>query len=162
MSDLQTKIGGGLNKLQDSLQTGKQKIQSAQEISQYKRLIQETYLERNEILLQLGEEVYKKLRSQEIHSDEWAQKAASLSALDHKIYQAQQAIAAANAQSAISRTCPNCQNPITADDKFCGSCGTKVEIPSTETDVETKTCAHCEEQIPASALFCICCGVKTV
>ena len=33
MSELQTKIGGGLNKIQGSLQQGKQKIQVAQETS---------------------------------------------------------------------------------------------------------------------------------
>jgi hypothetical protein len=29
MSDLQTRLGGGLNKIQDSLQQGKQKLQTA-------------------------------------------------------------------------------------------------------------------------------------
>ncbi|MFK2826627.1 zinc ribbon domain-containing protein [Bacillus sp. B190/17] len=162
MNDLQTKIGSGLNKIQGSLQTGKQKIQSAQEISQYKRLIQETSLERNQILLQLGEDVYKKLRSQEIHLDDWEQKAASLTALDHKIYQARQLIAAANAQSIHSQACPNCESSVTPDDKFCGSCGTKIDFPAEETAIETKVCVHCEEQIPTSSLFCICCGIKTV
>lgn len=37
MSDLQTKLGSGMNKLQEGIEQGKMKLQVAQEIAQLKR-----------------------------------------------------------------------------------------------------------------------------
>ena len=99
MNELHEKLGSGINKIQESLQTNKQKIQNAQDVNQYKRIIQEASLKRNEILLQLGEELYKKLRSKEIESDELSKKMPSLIELDYSIFKAQQAIAQLNTNS---------------------------------------------------------------
>ncbi|WP_100401601.1 zinc ribbon domain-containing protein [Bacillus sp. FJAT-42315] len=162
MSDLQTKLGGGLNKIQDGLQFGKQKIQIVQEVSQLKKLIQESNLERNELLIQLGEEVYKKIRMKELSNENWSTKVAALSIVDLKIYQAQQAITEINKASVQQNACPNCQNPITSEDKFCGSCGTKVEQEKPVDNIETVDCTICEEQIPISSKFCPCCGTQRV
>ena len=63
MADIYEKIGSGINKIQGNLQ-------SSQSISQYKKVIQEASLKRTEILIHLGEEVYKKFRVKEIESEE--------------------------------------------------------------------------------------------
>ncbi|MFB5284754.1 MULTISPECIES: zinc ribbon domain-containing protein [Peribacillus] len=162
MNDLHEKLGSGLNKIQDSLQTNKQKFQNAQGINQHKRIIQEASLKRNEILLQLGEELYKKLRCNEIQSDELSNKVASLIDLDRSIFKAQQAITELNAYSTADHSCTSCGATITSDDKFCGSCGTKVELPEQAVVTETVPCQICEEQISVHAVFCNCCGTKVV
>ncbi|MFJ8245984.1 zinc ribbon domain-containing protein [Peribacillus asahii] len=160
MNDLHEKLGSGLNKIQDSLQTNKQKFQNAQGVNQHKKIIQEASLKRNEILLQLGEELYKKLRSNEIQSDKLSSKVASLIDLDRSIFQSQQAIAELTTHSTMDHSCTACGSTVTSDDKFCGSCGAKVELPKREILTETATCPTCEEHIPVHAMFCNCCGTK--
>ncbi|WP_110928702.1 zinc ribbon domain-containing protein [Bacillus massiliglaciei] len=160
MSELQEKIGSGLNKIQDSLQSNKQKLQNAQTASQYKRIIQEEGAKRHDILLQLGEEVYKKLRRNEIQSEEMSGKVTSLIELDKKLYKAQQAVAELQAQSDARFSCGSCGAPITPDDKFCGGCGSKVELPKQEETTEQTACPACEEKISVNAAYCSCCGSK--
>ncbi|MBM7703991.1 zinc ribbon domain-containing protein [Metabacillus iocasae] len=156
MNDLQTKLGGGLNKIQDSLQQGKQKIQVAQEVSQYKKIIQDAGMQRAEILLQIGENVYQKVRSGELQHAELLQDVQAISTLDRKIYQAQQSISQLTQASALGALC-SCGAAITPADKFCGSCGSQVELQQTSIE-ETKSCSTCEEQIAVTANFCTCCG----
>ena len=109
MSDIYEKIGSGINKIQGNLQ-------SSQSISQYKKVIQEASLKRTEILIQLGEEVYKKFRVREIESEELKTQVSSLIELDQKIYQSQLAIAELYAQSK-EHSCPQCGAPITEGDR---------------------------------------------
>ena len=71
MNELYEKIGSGINKIQGT-------IQSSQTLSQYKKVIQDTTVKRTEILVQLGEEVYKKLRNKEIESDDLKSKSSYL------------------------------------------------------------------------------------
>ncbi len=152
MADIYEKIGSGINKIQGNLQ-------SSQSISQYKKVIQEASLKRTEILIQLGEEVYKKFRVKEIESEELKTQVSSLIELDQKIYQSQLAIAELYAQSK-EHSCPQCDAPITEGDRFCGGCGSKVELQVPKSDSATKICSTCQEKIPETAQFCSCCGVK--
>ena len=152
MADIYEKIGSGINKIQGNLQ-------SSQSISQYKKVIQEASLKRTEILIQLGEEVYKKFRVKEIESEELKTQVSSLIELDQKIYQSQLAIAELYAQSK-EHSCPQCGAPITEGDRFCGGCGSKVELQVPKSDAATKICSTCQEKIPETAQFCSCCGVK--
>ena len=126
MADIYEKIGSGINKIQGNLQ-------SSQSISQYKKVIQEASLKRTEILIQLGEEVYKKFRVKEIESEELKTQVSSLIELDQKIYQSQLAIAELYAQSK-EHSCPQCNAPITEGDRFCGGCGSKVELQVPKSD----------------------------
>lgn len=152
MADIYEKIGSGINKIQGNLQT-------TQSISQYKKVIQEASLKRTEILIQLGEEVYKKFRVKEIESEELKTQVSSLIELDQKIFQSQQAIAEIYAQTK-EHSCPQCGAPITEEDRFCGGCGSKVELQVPKSDSATKICSTCQEKIPETAQFCSCCGVK--
>lgn len=150
MSEIYEKIGSGINKIQGNLQT-------TQVIAQHKKVIQDSSQKRIEILVQLGEEVYKKLRNKEIESEELTRKVGPLLELDRRIYQSQQTI---NAQSTSNLVCPSCGASLTEDDKFCGSCGSKIEHITKEEVTETKICSSCEEKIPVQAAFCNCCGTK--
>lgn len=162
MSELQAKLGGGLNKIQDSLQQGKQKIQTAQEIGQYRKIIQESGSIRGQALMQLGEEVYRKIRSGELHSENFSSSISSITESDVKIYQAQSAISLLNQKSGVEHACSTCGTAVTEADKFCGSCGSPVEISVQEEAAETAVCPSCEQQIPAHASFCTCCGTHLV
>lgn len=153
-------IGGGLNKLQDSLQQGKQKLKNAQEISQYKKIILENSERRADYILKLGEEAYRKLRSGEVQDHGLHDIVNDIAALDQVVFKAQKTLDALNQQE-VQQACQNCNNPIGPNDKFCVSCGHKVETAST-TEEETMTCPTCEEHVPANALFCICCGYRLV
>ncbi|KYD05519.1 zinc ribbon domain-containing protein [Heyndrickxia sporothermodurans] len=159
MSDLQTKLGGGMNILQDSLQQGKQKLQTAQEISQLKKLVQENMTKRAELILQLGESVYRLHREGEIIQSEFSDITQSIVALDKMIFNAQKSIELQSKKNQIAHKC-QCGASISENDKFCGVCGTKVEIQS-EVDLgSTIVCQSCEEEIPETSSFCKCCGMK--
>ncbi|MGX2961706.1 zinc ribbon domain-containing protein [Peribacillus sp. JNUCC 23] len=162
MNELHEKLGSGLNKIQDSFQTNKLKIQIAQDVNQYKRTIQEASLKRNEVLLQLGEELYKKLRNKEIQSDELSKKVNSLIELDRTIFKSQQAIAELHASTVAENSCQSCGTIVTPDDKFCGGCGAKVEKLEQAVTLDTISCHICEVQISANSSFCSCCGTKLV
>jgi hypothetical protein len=63
--DLQTKLSGGVTKIQQSIEQGKQKLQIAQEINKCRNM-EETAGKRTEELIKLGEAVYRKIRLGEI------------------------------------------------------------------------------------------------
>jgi len=158
MSDLQSKLGGGLNKIQGSLQQGKLKIQTAQELNQYNKMIAEGLDERTEIILKIGEEVYKKLRSGDLQDESLGELAKDIVFLDQKIFQARKMVERANESSKEENTCSNCQSKLAPGDKFCGSCGYMVQETEKQEDIELIACSHCQELVPGNAAFCSCCG----
>ncbi|WP_066067119.1 zinc ribbon domain-containing protein [Neobacillus soli] len=162
MSDLKTKLGGGLNILQDSVQQGKQKLQTAQEISQYRKLVQENSERRANLLLQLGEQTSQKIRTGELKDLQLRDYVLKIAELDRQIFQTQSALEQLNRKS-DSWACSKCGSQIGVDDKFCGSCGQQQEPIATGNDtVETAVCPTCEEQVPAQGNFCACCGSRLV
>jgi membrane protease subunit (stomatin/prohibitin family) len=48
--------------------------------------------------------------------------------------------------------CPDCRNPVSADAKFCPSCGHQIVV--------FQQCNECGKNLPPSAKFCSRCGVK--
>ncbi|MBS4174249.1 zinc ribbon domain-containing protein [Bacillus sp. FJAT-49736] len=161
MSDLQTKLGGGINILQDSLQQGKQMLQTAQEISQLKKVVQETATKRAELIQQLGETVYRIHRDGELHNPELQELTQSIIGLDKIIFNAQKSMELQSKKNPTSYKC-QCGATISENDKFCGGCGTKVEIQKEVESGPTIVCQSCEEEIPAASNFCKCCGMKVV
>ncbi len=162
MSDLQTRLGGGLNKIQDSLQQGKQKLQTAQEISQYKKEIQELSESRSDLLLKLGEDAYRKIRTGELQDNQLREYFLTIAELDRKIFRFQNALEDLS-QKTATQTCSQCGAVIENGDKFCGSCGSPQEDKTVQSDPsQMAVCPACEEQIPATANFCPCCGSRQV
>ncbi|MGG1397300.1 zinc ribbon domain-containing protein [Bacillus salipaludis] len=158
MSDLQTKLGGSINKIQDSLQQGKQKLQTAQEISQLKRDIQEISEARSSLILKLGEDTYRRIRTGELQDPNLREYILDIAKLDSQIFKGQKALDVLN-QKSQSQACSNCGGTIENGDKFCGHCGQKQEDPHDVNDqTQLLACPTCEEQIPANARFCPCCG----
>ncbi|MBH9968185.1 double zinc ribbon domain-containing protein [[Bacillus] enclensis] len=158
MSEFQTKIGGGLNKLQGSLQQGKQKLQTAQETSQYRKVVSDEAQKRVQLIIDLGELAYLKVRSNQLDDDEMRKSVEAIVSHDKEVFKAKKMISLLTARSANSETC-SCGSPITSDMKYCGSCGQKVEIMPESSEAE-RECGYCEQMIPVSAQFCTCCGRK--
>ena len=61
--------------------------------------------------------------------------------------------------SATSVTCPSCQAPAKAGQKFCMSCGTAIPAENRETRVK-KFCTSCGAKLLPGAKFCQSCGTK--
>ncbi|MBQ3011171.1 MAG: zinc ribbon domain-containing protein, partial [Oscillospiraceae bacterium] len=54
--------------------------------------------------------------------------------------------------------CPTCGAVIAEGKKFCGECGTKIEIPAAPAG--PKHCSGCGAEIPEGRKFCSECGAK--
>ncbi|EIT86250.1 hypothetical protein A374_06611 [Fictibacillus macauensis ZFHKF-1] len=160
MSDLQSKVGDGLTKIQGSLQTGKQKLQTAQEMGQLRKRSSEAAAKRMESIVALGEEVYNLMRKGEILLPTLTGHVEGIQAHDRVIYEVNQTLAAMNAKPADTSKC-QCGAPLQPTDKFCGSCGQKVQIPDATTEQAfTLQCPTCTEMIPSGSAYCGCCGHK--
>lgn len=160
MSDLQTKFGGGLNKIQGSLQQGKQKLMTVQEISTTKKSLQEMGDQRANVMIKLGEETYKLIRNGIINNTTLTPIIQSIPEMDIKIFQFQQTLDLLNKKEQENSACTACGTQVTTDDKFCGGCGAPVESqPDPHTD-EEKECTACSMPVPVMADYCGCCGVK--
>jgi hypothetical protein len=157
MSDLQAKLGGGLNKLQDGIQQSKNKLQTAQEISQYKKAIQEKRLTRSNLILKLGEELYEKMRKGLIEESMFNQPAEEILRIDMEIYSAQNRLSELNDKNLSQGSTCECGAAVGEADKFCGGCGKSVIAAVKQTE-PTKECQVCETPNPVSSKFCGCCG----
>ncbi|MCA0172854.1 zinc ribbon domain-containing protein [Bacillus sp. RAR_GA_16] len=158
MSDLQTKIGGGLSKLQDGLQQGKTKLQTAQEVSQLRKHASDAASNRMKVINQLGELTYRLLRKGEIQHSELNEQMERLLPYDLELYQANRSLSQMKKESS-DHVC-ECGAPIQEEDTFCGSCGSKVLIVEPPEALATQPCDRCKEEVPETARFCGCCGLK--
>lgn len=160
MSEFQNKIGGGLNKIQGSIQQGKQKLQVAQEISQIQQTVNTLRQKRQELIVQLGSKMYKKLRLNEMNDSDFQGITIDIEAIDKEIYKQSITMEELRSSSQEAYMCASCGTEVKPSDKFCGSCGTPVVIPE-KVEESTTPCHSCEENIPSSAVYCPCCGHAT-
>lgn len=158
MSELQTKVGGSLNKIQESLQQGKQKLQTVQEISLIEQEIASLRQSRQELILNLGVAYHKKLRLNEIQDLEFRSIIEKVEELDTNLYRHAKTLEEMKATSQNVYLCSGCEEEVKPFDKFCGSCGTPVIIEEPVIE-ESVTCLTCEEMISVNAKFCPCCGI---
>jgi rRNA maturation endonuclease Nob1 len=160
MSELQNKIGGGLNKIQGSLQQGKQKIQTAQEMNQIQQSINHLRQKRQEMIVQIGSKMHKKLRLAQIQNSDFTSLSKEIEIIDKEIYKQALTLEDLRSFSQNVYICTSCEAEVHPSDKFCGSCGTPVVIVE-KVEQLMKECNECAEQIPSSAAFCPCCGQAT-
>ncbi|MBY0596686.1 zinc ribbon domain-containing protein [Bacillus bingmayongensis] len=159
MSDLQTKLGSGMNKLQEGIEQGKMKLQVAQEIAQLKKEIQVQLHKKTEVLLDLGQKVYVQLRDTGVKEESLKQLVAPIQAFDVAIYQARKRIVELQKQQGEKVTC-ECGGSLSISDKFCGSCGKPNPMLAVETSEEKIACVSCNERIAKDSIFCPVCGIK--
>ncbi|MGG2063481.1 zinc ribbon domain-containing protein [Bacillus sp. S14(2024)] len=159
MSDLQTKLGNGMNKLQEGIEQGKMKLQIAQEIAQLKKEIGEQLQKKTEILLDLGQRTYVQLRNGSVQEEELQQLIAPVQQIDVAIYKARKKIGGLQQQQGAQAVCA-CGGVLTSADKFCGQCGKPNQMMAKEQVVETIPCSSCSEHIAKESTFCPACGMK--
>lgn len=161
-NQFQSKLETGLSKVQGGLEQGRQKLQVVQEINRLKKEIQEASVKKSNVLLEVGQATYAKIRNGEIEDPALLTITGQLIALDQQIYQSTMKISQLNSrnQEGQGKVCTTCQTSNGVDAKFCGGCGGKIDAEvKVELSVDA-TCDKCEESIPASAHFCPCCGSK--
>ncbi|OCS90407.1 zinc ribbon domain-containing protein [Caryophanon latum] len=105
-------------------------------------------------MMQLGEKVYKKALSSDLHYGEYAADATEILAIDKEIYQLGKATME---QVQTLGKCSECQNAVPPNTKFCGHCG-QLQTPFADELTRKKPCRVCEQQIDEQLRFCPCCG----
>lgn len=156
MSNVEDTIGMGLSKIQDGLDKSKNKVGSMKEISKLNKTIEDISAKKAEVLLEVGMNVYKKVREGIIKDEEIIEKCKNIVGFDYIIYDNKIKIEELKKVNE-GFTC-SCGKTLTYEDKFCGGCGNKVEIPVE--NIEYVTCNNCEMNINSDLNFCPCCGIK--
>ncbi|HFU4563379.1 TPA: zinc ribbon domain-containing protein [Bacillus cereus] len=159
MSDLQTKLGSGMNKLQEGIEQGKMKLQVAQEIAQLKKGMQVQMQKKAEVLLEVGQQVYVQLRGSGVNEASLKEMIAPVQEFDVAIYQARKRIVELQKQQGEKATC-ECGGPLSINDKFCGSCGKPNPMLAVENEGEMVNCISCNEHIDKNSTYCPVCGIK--
>lgn len=159
MSDLQTKLGSGMNKLQEGIEQGKVKLQVAQEIAQLKKEVNGQLQRKSAILLELGQRTYVYLRNGTVEETELKTLIAPVQQIDVAIYKARQKMSDLQKQQSAKGVC-NCGGMLTKHDKFCGQCGEPNAMVMNQEVEETTVCLSCEEHIAQVVVFCPVCGIK--
>ncbi|EIT84275.1 hypothetical protein A374_15853 [Fictibacillus macauensis ZFHKF-1] len=159
MSDLQSKVGDGLTKLQDRVQQGKQMLVTAQEMGQLRKQSTDAASKRMELIVSLGEEAYTLYRKGVLALPHMQATIEQLTQSDTLIFEVNQALAL-HAQNQNTENKCECGASLQASDKFCGSCGKAVIKPEAPTQHNTLQCPTCEMMIRSDATYCGCCGNK--
>lgn len=148
MADIQTKVGEGFSKLQNNLEVSKQ-------LQQLKKKQQVLTQAKAEQLIKLGEACYRDIRRSTEVVEEYQDMTELLREADQELYEIGSKME--ELQADADTKC-SCGAPVTSSDKFCGSCGTKVEIIEKDTAAEMKSCETCSTENKSENDYCICCG----
>lgn len=156
MSNVENTIGRGLSKIQDGLDKGKNKVEAMKEISKLNKTIDDANSKKAECLLEVGVYVYKLMRQGLVENETLNEKCASIVGFDYIIYDSKKKID--ELKKASEGFACSCGYTLTSEEKFCGGCGKKVELPIENTN--NITCNKCDMVIEQGVNFCPCCGVK--
>lgn len=159
MENLQGQFQKGLSSVQKGLKEGKDKIQATQELMSLKLKVSEKEAQRSKLIGDIGEIAYMKIRKGDIDSADFNQIIEQLKEADKYIYNNLKVIEEKTKVQNQGTMC-ECGTSISSSDKFCVSCGKKVETVTAEILVENITCTNCEENIQSNSSFCNCCGHK--
>ena len=126
------------------------------EIDRLNKSVEDANLRKEEALLNLGILVYQKVREGLLDNEEINEKCESIIGFDHVIYDSKVKIDKFNKQ--LQGIKCSCGAILTPEDRFCGKCGQKVEIPVDNT--EYIECKRCLSNIDKTSTYCPCCGIK--
>ena len=126
------------------------------EIDNLNKTIEDTNLRKEEALLNLGILVYQKVREGLLENDEIDRICEPIIGFDHVIYDSKVKIH--NYKKQLEGIKCSCGANLNPEDRFCGTCGKKVELPVD--NIEYITCERCLSDIDRTSTFCPCCGIK--
>ncbi|MEK4439095.1 zinc ribbon domain-containing protein [Paenibacillus sp. FSL K6-2862] len=159
-NNFQNIIGEGLSKLQGGIEQGKQKLQTAQEINELNKHANDLNQKKSKILLDLGQLAYYKIRTGQISDIEMTELTKDVLQLDQQIYGSLRQLSQLNNSKQQGTTCEKCGNLTDGIDKYCGSCGSKVEVQQVIVNQGDLECLSCGELAPLNANHCPCCGMR--
>lgn len=157
MRNLENKLGMGLSKIQEGLDKSKNKVEEIREVSKVNKTMEEVYDKKAEALLELGINVYKKVREGTLNDKEIVEKCKNIIGFDYVIYDCKNKIE--ELTKAEEGILCECGKTVGYEDKFCGGCGSKVEFIAENLDYIT--CKYCDMKIEDKVNYCPCCGIKT-
>ena len=126
------------------------------EIDRLNKSVEDANLRKEEALLNLGILVYQNVREGLLDNEEIDQICEPIIGFDHVIYDAKVKIH--NHKKGLEGIKCSCGASLNPEDRFCGACGKKVELPVDNT--EYMTCERCLSEIDSTSTFCPCCGIK--
>ncbi len=160
MPTIQGKIEGTVSKLQSGLEDGRSKIQVAQEVSKHRKASKEASEEKAVLLFRLGEVAYRKVRSGEIPTTDFEVFIEKIIIKDKEIFDNQKVIETLSNSQKSELLCSNCGANVLQHDKFCGSCGAKVEVEKETESLALTECQTCSTQITTNSTYCPSCGTR--
>lgn len=158
MDNLGSKIQQGLTNVQKGIEDGKSKFQTSQEVSSLREEVRELESKRTSLILDLGELAYTTMRTSNTNEELAESIMVELLEIDKGIFNLLHTIEEKSFKE--SEGVCQCGSPLTPNDKFCKSCGSKVEVFEKNLNVETIVCHNCNTENVATNNFCNCCGVK--
>ena len=123
------------------------------EIDRLNKSIEDTSLRKEEVLLDLGIFIYQKVREGLLNNNEINEKCKPIIGFDHVIYDAKLKVELKKQMEPIKCSCGATLKP---EDRFCGKCGQKVDIPVD--NKEYIECEICLSPIDKYSKYCPCCG----
>ncbi|SDO04234.1 zinc ribbon domain-containing protein [Alkalicoccus daliensis] len=148
MADIQAKVGEGFSKFQNNLEVSKQ----VQQLKKKQQVLTQTKAEQ---LIKLGEACYRDIRRSPDVVEEYQEMTEILIEADQELYEL--GLKMEELQADVETKC-SCGAPVSSSDKFCGSCGAKVEIIEKDVLTEVKSCETCSTENKTENDYCICCG----
>lgn len=161
VNESSTKFDGSSKSFQDIDLQPDLRVKSKEYSVQMQNIIKSLREKRQEWIIQIGNQMHKKMRLNPNIEPELAEYFMEIEKLDKEIYIAMKDIENLKISTQRLYNCTECGLEVTSNDKFCGSCGTPVIIPEKKQE-SLKICINCEEKISDSAVFCPCCGQKAI
>lgn len=158
MDNLGSKIQKGLSNVQKGIEDGKTKFQTSQEIVNLKDEVKEFEEKRTSLVLDLGELTYGEIRTGLINKELVESISNDIFGIDKNIFNLLKTIDEKSAKE--NADICQCGAPLSSEDKFCKSCGKKVEILQVDLDIDTLACHRCGTENIVTNSYCNCCGVK--
>lgn len=156
MKNIQEKMENRFSKVQDGIDKGRGKVEEIKEKAKINKQIGEYQAQKSNVLLDMGILLHEKIRKEEIQDNDFDQLSLKIIELDKMIYESNKKVK--ELEELQRENICECGNIINKNDKFCASCGNKVEI---EEDIkEYNVCSICEAEIDLDCNYCECCGTK--
>lgn len=155
MLEIQNIVGGRLNKVQESLQAKKKKLEVYTEINKLKKEMRQLLDKKGLVLCKIGLQAHYLFRTGRLQDSLIEEFAERVEMADKKIFLLQRKVTELAAIE-DSRVCSKCKNKVELDDKFCGSCGAPIEEDFPEEP--SGKCNRCGEAVSESFNFCAVCG----
>ena len=129
-------------------------IQIKSEKFKLAKLIEEEEMRKANLLLQMGELTYQKIREKTIVDSSFEELCNYIMEADSNIYENRLKIE--EFSNVNSKEVCECGEICKSGSKFCPSCGNELNINKYNNIV----CSFCHKEIESDSKFCICCGKK--